>query len=166
MTATETGHELSITRFIQAPPETVYRIYTGRTGEWWAPKPYATPIVEWDLRPGGRSRTVMRSPEGEDMPHEGVFLEVVPNARLVFTNAFTADWSPQVLSGDGCDFAMVAIVTFDPEGSGTRYTARVRHWDDAARKLHEEMGFHEGWGIVADQLAALAEAEAEVTALA
>ena len=164
MTATDSGHELSITRFIHAPPEAVYRIYTERTGEWWAPKPYTTPIVEWDLRPGGRSRTVMKSPEGEDMPHEGVFLEVVPNERLVFTNAFTAGWNPQALTGDGCDFAMIAIVTLEREGAGTRYTARVRHWGDAARKRHEEMGFREGWGIAAHQLAELAEAEAEAKA--
>src|SRR3546814_9202493 len=85
------GHELSITRLIDAPPEIVYRVWTQRTREWWAPKPYTTPVVEWDLRPGGRSRTVMKSPEGEDMPHEGVFLEVVPNERLVRSEEHTSE---------------------------------------------------------------------------
>ena len=145
-------HELSITRYIDAPPETVWRVYTERTGEWWCPKPWTTPVVDWDLRPGGRSLTVMRSPEGEETPHEGIILEVVPNRKFVFTNAFTADWQPQVLSGDGCDFGMVAIVTLEPEGKGTRYTARVRHWNAEDLKKHEEMGFEEGWGICADQL--------------
>ena len=154
-------HELSITRFIDAPPETVYRVYTERTGEYWCPKPWTTPVVDWDLRAGGRANTVMRSPEGEDMPHEGVFLEVVPNEKIVFTNAFTAGWTPQVLSGDGCDFGMVAIVTLEPEGSGTRYTAIVRHWDEESLKKHEEMGFHEGWMQCADQLVDIAEAEAK-----
>lgn len=152
-------HELSITRYIDAPPEAVYRVWTERTGEWWCPKPWTTPVVEWDLKAGGRAFTVMRSPEGEDMSHDGIFLEVVPNEKVVFTNAFTAGWNPQVLSGDGCDFGMVAIVTFEAEGEGTRYTARVRHWDEEALKAHEAMGFHEGWGQVANQLAELAEAE-------
>ncbi len=50
---TSTQHELSVTRFIDAPPATVYRIYTGRTAEWWVPRPWATPAVQSDL-PTGR----------------------------------------------------------------------------------------------------------------
>lgn len=144
-------HELSVTRLIKAPPETVYRVWTERTGEWWAPKPYTTPVVEFDLWPGGRGLTVMKAPDGTDMPNEGVFLEVVPNEKIVFTDVFKAGWIPQ-------DPFMVVIVTFEPEGSGTRYTARVRHWNDETLKRHEAMGFHEGWGIVTAQLAELAEA--------
>src|SRR4051812_46664491 len=129
MTATA-NHELSITRLIDAPPEVVYRVWTERTGEWWA---------------GARR---------DRMPNEGVFLEVARNEKIVFTNAFAAGWIPQ-------DPFMVVIVTFEPEGSGTRYAARVRHWTAEALKRHEAMGFHEGWGIVAGQLAELAEAEAK-----
>jgi uncharacterized protein YndB with AHSA1/START domain len=154
------GHELSITRYIDAPPESVYRVYTQRTEEWWAPKPWQTRVIEQDLRAGGRSSIEMTGPEGESHPGEGVFLEVVPNERIVFTNAFTAGWQPKEGMESDCDFPMVAIVTFESEGSGTRYTARVRHWDEEARKKHEAMGFEEGWGICAAQLAGLAEADA------
>lgn len=143
-------HELSITRFIHASPEAVYRAWTERLGEWWAPKPYTTPVVELDLRPGGRGLMEMRAPDGTRMPHEGVFLEVVQNRKIVSTNAFTAGWIPQ-------EPFMVAIWTFEPEGAGTRYTARVRHWSAEAIKRHEDMGFHVGWGIVTGQLAAIAE---------
>jgi uncharacterized protein YndB with AHSA1/START domain len=146
-------YELSVTRLIEASPETVYRIWTERTGEWFAPLPYTTPVVELDLRPGGRFVSVMKSPDGVDMPSEGVFLEVLPNARLVFTDAFRPGRIPQ-------QAFMVVIVTFEREGAGTRYTARVRHWDEEALKRHEAMGFHEGWSVVAGQLAQLAEAEA------
>lgn len=149
---TDATNELSVTRFIAAPPEVVYRVWTERTGEWFAPKPWTTPAVDFDLRPGGASRIVMRSPEGEDMPVEGVFLEVVPNRRIVSTDAFKSGWVP---SGP----FMVAITTFEPEGAGTRYTARARHWDAEKMKQHEEMGFETGWGLVAAQLAELAEAE-------
>lgn len=146
-------HELTITRTIAASPKTVYRVWTTRTGEWWAPRPYTTPGVELDLRPGGIGRMDMRSPDGVDMPNQGVFLEVEPDRKLVFTNAFAKGWVPQ-------DPFMVTIVTFEPEGEGTRYTARVRHWSEEAMRRHEAMGFHQGWGIVAGQLAELAEAEA------
>jgi uncharacterized protein YndB with AHSA1/START domain len=93
---------------------------------------------------------MMRSPDGANMPHDGVFLEVVPNRKIVVTDAFKPGWIPQAAF-------MLAIVTFDPESSGTRYTARVQHWSEEAMKQHEQMGFHEGWGIVAGQLAELAE---------
>ena len=151
-------YELSITRLIAASPETVYRVWTECTGEWWAPKPYTTPEVDIDLRPGGRCRMLMRAPDGTNLPdEEGVFLEVEPNRRIVFTNAFAPGWIPQ-------DPFMVVIVTFEPEGSGTRYTARVRHWSEETLKSHEAMGFHEGWGIVAGQLAELAEGRSAATA--
>jgi uncharacterized protein YndB with AHSA1/START domain len=75
----------------------------------------------------------------------------VPNEKLVFTDAFTSAWTPK----DGAPF-MLATITLQDEGGMTRYTARVRHWTAEARKQHEEMGFHQGWGICADQLEALA----------
>lgn len=152
-------HELSITRLIDAPPAVVYRVWTERTVEWWAPRPYTTPVVDLDLRPGGRGLMVMKAPDGTDMPNEGVFLEVVPDEKIVFSDAFRAGWIPQ-------NPFMIVIVTFEPEGSGTRYTARVRHWSEETLKRHEGMGFREGWGIVTGQLADLAEAEATTTAAA
>jgi len=59
-------HELSITRPIDAAPESVYRVETERLCEWWPP--YTTPVVELDLRPGGRGRTVTQGPEPSDGP--------------------------------------------------------------------------------------------------
>ena len=158
--------ELSITRFIDAPPATVYRVYTERTAEWWAPKPWKTRIVAMEMRPGGRFDFEMGGPNGESHPGESVVLEAVPGERIVLTNAFAAGWEPRTTMDSDCDFPSVTIVTFEPEGSGTRYTARVRHWTQAAVKAHEAMGFEQGWGICAAQLAELAEAEAHATVAA
>ncbi|HEY0147669.1 MAG TPA: SRPBCC domain-containing protein [Allosphingosinicella sp.] len=156
--------ELSVTRFIDAPPATVYRVYTERLEEWWAPAPWATKVIEMDLRAGGRFAFDMKGPEGESHPSDSVYLEVVPGARIVNTNAFTAGWTPKGRMESDCDFPCVTIVTFEPEGSGTRYTARVRHWTAEAVKAHEAMGFEPGWNMVTAQLAALAEAEAQAKA--
>jgi uncharacterized protein YndB with AHSA1/START domain len=151
MTGTaENGFELVVERLIDAPPETVWQIMTERLTEWWCPKPWKTEIIEQDWRPGGRSALVMRGPEGEEAPMEGVFLEVVPNTRFVFTNAFTKGWIP------AAPF-MVGIFELTPEGSGTRYRACARHWDEATMKQHEAMGFIDGWTTVANQLAEIAE---------
>jgi uncharacterized protein YndB with AHSA1/START domain len=145
------GYELVVERIINASPATVWRAWTERLEEWWCPKPWTTKIIAHDLRPGGRSAMVMSGPDGATSPMEGVFLEVVPERSVVFTNAFTAGWIPQAPF-------MVGFFSFAPEGAGTRYRAGARHWDEAAMRQHEEMGFHHGWTVVAGQLADIAEA--------
>jgi uncharacterized protein YndB with AHSA1/START domain len=142
--------ELSVTRYIDAPPAVVWKVYTERTAEWFCPKPWYVEIDEMDFHAGGRSAIVIKGPNGEEMPNEGVFLEVIPERKIVSTDAFSAGWVPK-------GPFMTAITTFEPEGAGTRYTASARHWDEAAFKQHQEMGFENGWGTVADQLAALCE---------
>ena len=53
---------------------------------------------------------------------------------------------------------MVGIFEIEPEGDGTRYTARARHWSEETMKQHLEMGFEPGWMTCADQLKAICEA--------
>src|SRR3954447_11159940 len=62
----------------------------------------------------------MRAPQGTEFPNRGVYLEVVENERLVFTDAYTTAWEPS-----GKPF-MTVLLTFEDEGGKTRYTARVR----------------------------------------
>ena len=71
-------------------PELVWRAWTEPEliTQWFTPRPWTTPVAEVDLRPGGRFRTVMRSPEGEENDNTGCFLEIVPNERLVYTDSF------------------------------------------------------------------------------
>lgn len=144
------NHELSVTRFIAAPPPHVWQIMTERLTEWWCPKPWTTEIIEQQWRAGGRTAMVMRGPDGEESPIEGLVLEFTPGRRFVFTDALTSDFT---LQGP----FMVGIFEIAPEGSGTRYTASARHWTAEAMEQHRTMGFAEGWGVCADQLKALAE---------
>jgi uncharacterized protein YndB with AHSA1/START domain len=143
--------ELVLARLIDAPREKLFRAWTDPEllKQWFAPLPYTTPVAELDVLPGGASLVVMRGPDGVDMPNRGVYLEVAKNERLVFTDAYAKAWEPSAKP------FMTVILTFENEGGKTRYTARVRHWTVADREAHEKMGFHEGWGICADQLAAL-----------
>ena len=143
--------ELTLTRLIDAPREKLYRAWTDPhlLKQWFAPIPYTTPVAELDVRPGGSAFIVMRGPDGKDLPNHGVYLDVVPNQRLVSTDAYTKAWEPAQKP------FMTLIITFEDEGGKTRYTARVRHWTVADRETHEKMGFHQGWGICADQLTAL-----------
>ena len=149
--ASAADRDLVLTRLIDAPPEALYRAWTDPDllVKWFAPLPYTTTVAELDVRPGGASLVVMRGPDGADMPNRGVYLEVVPNRRLVSTDAYTSAWEPSDKP------FMTVILTFEPEAGKARYTARVRHWTLADKEAHEQMGFHQGWGICTDQLEAL-----------
>jgi uncharacterized protein YndB with AHSA1/START domain len=151
-TKTVADRELVLTRLIDAPREALYRCWTEPEllKQWFAPLPWTTPDAQMDVRPGGSSLIVMRGPDGTEMPNPGVYLEVVPNEKLVFTDAYTSAWEPSERP------FMTVILTFEDEGGKTRYTARARHWTVENREIHEKMGFQTGWGICADQLAALA----------
>ncbi|HZP60239.1 MAG TPA: SRPBCC domain-containing protein, partial [Opitutaceae bacterium] len=97
--------ELVIARVIAASPERVYQAWTRRLPEWWGPHGMTTPVCEMDLRAGGIFRTVMRAPDGKEYPTRGSFLEVVPNERLVFSDAYEPGWQP------AAEHFMTAIVT-------------------------------------------------------
>lgn len=150
-TTSTSDRELVLTRVIDAPRAKVFKAWTDPEllKQWFAPRPYTTPVAELDVRPGGANLVVMRDPEGKDHPNRGVYLEVVENERLVFTDAYTRAWEPSEKP------FMTVILSFEDEGGKTRYTARARHWTVADRETHEKMGFDQGWGLCTDQLAAL-----------
>lgn len=145
------SRELVLSRVICAPREKVYRAWTDPEflKQWFTPPPYVTTFAELDVRPGGSNLVIMRGPSGVEMPNRGVYLEVVPNERLVITDAYTRAWVPSDKP------FMTLVLTFEDQGGKTEYTACVLHWTVADREAHEKMGFHTGWGIATDQLAAL-----------
>lgn len=149
----ESDRELVLARILDAPRDKVYRCWTDPELmlKWFTPAPWQTVHAEMDLRPGGKSLVVMKSPEGQEFPNPGVVLEAVPNEKLVFTDAYTEGWKPSE------NPFFTAVLTFEDAGAGkTRYIARARHWTEENARKHEQMGFHTGWGICADQLEALA----------
>lgn len=150
-TATPASRELVLTRLIDATPHLVYRAWTEPElmKQWFTPRPWITPHIETDVRPGGASYILMRGPNGEEHPNRGIYLEVVPDRKLVFTDAYVRAWEPSDKP------FMTAILTFEPQDGKTLYTARVVHWSDADREQHEKMGFHDGWGKATDQMEAL-----------
>ena len=147
-----TMHELSITRETHVPREKLYAGWTTPElyPQWFCPKPWYVSEVKMDLRPGGGGEKIFHGPDGETFVSRGVYLEIVPNEKLVFTDAFTADWQPNP------DFMFVTILIFEPlPNGGTRYTARARHWTKEATEKHAAMGFEAGWNKAFDQLVEL-----------
>ena len=150
--------DLVLERNIDVPRELVWTAWTTpkHIRQWFVPAPWTITDCEIDLRPGGSFRTVMRSPEGQEFPNIGCYLDIVPNERLIWTDTLLPGYRPSE------NPFFTAILTLEPQGSGTRYTAIALHRDEAGRKKHEEMGFEEGWGTVADQMVAYIKSDDEV----
>ena len=148
----EARYELIFTRLIDAPREKLFRCWTEPEllVRWFTPPPWKTIRAETDVHVGGACNIVMQSPDGTEMPNRGVYLEIVKNEKLVFTDAYTAAWVPSGKPFSTC------VLTFENEAGKTRYTGKVLHWTAEDCKAHEAMGFHAGWGVCTDQLAALA----------
>ena len=150
--------DLVLERTLDAPIDLVWKAYTRpeHLKQWFAPRPYEITECELDLRPGGIFRIRMTGPDGFDTGHgnAGCVLEVVEGKTFTWTSALGPGYRPAEM-GEGCEsFPMTAIVTFADAGNGkTAYKAVAMHKDGADRDQHEKMGFQDGWGTVAGQLA-------------
>lgn len=153
--------DLSFTRVVDVPRALVWRAWTepDLLKPWFCPLPWKTVDCEIDLRPGGIFRTTMQSPEGRAFPNLGCYLEVVPNTKLVWTNALLPGFRPSLATATcGADdegFMFTAMIELADHQQGTQYTATVIHADEAGSKKHAAMGFEEGWGTALDQLVAM-----------
>jgi uncharacterized protein YndB with AHSA1/START domain len=144
--------DLVLERVVDVPRALAWEAWTKpeHLRKWFTPRPWTIVECEVDLRPGGLFRVDMRSPDGKEKSDiRGCYLDVVPNERLVWTDALTAGYRPAEKP------FITAFITFATQGNGTRYKAVVLHNSEAERKRHEEMGFYDGWGTVLDQMVEL-----------
>src|SRR3979409_2305310 len=104
--------DLSFERIIDVPRELVWRGGTKpeHLKKWFTPAPWTTVDCEIDLRPGGIFRTVMRSPEGQEFPNIGCYLEIVPCERLVWTDSLLPGYRPSQKP------FFSAVISLQPEG--------------------------------------------------
>jgi uncharacterized protein YndB with AHSA1/START domain len=149
--------DLVFERIIDVPRELVWTAWTTpeHLKPWFTPAPWKTVDCEIDLRPGGIFRTVMLSPEGQEFPNLGCYLEIIPNEKLVWTNALQPGFRPSKQPVNNSDaFSFTAIVSLEPNKNGTKYMALVLHGDEEGCKRHNDMGFQDGWSKALDQLVA------------
>ena len=104
--------DLVLTRLLDAPREALFRCWAtpALIERWFAPAPLTTTVEQFDLRPGGASIVTMRDPAGNVYPGNGVYLEIVPNERLVFTFKWAHEGAIETL----------VTVTWREEGGRTR----------------------------------------------
>jgi uncharacterized protein YndB with AHSA1/START domain len=142
--------ELTITRIFNAPREIVFKAWTDpkELAKWWGPKTFTNPVCEVDLKPGGALRIVMRAPDGAEYPMQGIFREIVPPSRLVFTNIALDKDGHHIIEG-------LTTVTFADDGGKTKLTLQTRGVamvDYAAAYLQ---GMEAGWTQSLEKLEAL-----------
>lgn len=135
-----TKPSLTIKRRFNAPPAKVYAAWTDpeKIARWFGPDGGAVLSAESDVRVGGRYRIIFHTEDGEEHNVSGVYQEVVPNERLVFTWMWIT--MPERES--------LVMVSLKPDGDGTMMTLlHERFFDEPARDRH-----HMGWTGCFDKL--------------
>lgn len=147
--------DVVVSHLLAASRRAVFDAWTDprRFARWWGPRAVATPVADLDARPGGAYRVVMRSADAVDYPLTGVYLEVVPERRLVYTVALDEHpvaWFALLNAYRGAPRATpleagVVTVTFEEEGGATRLTVRTRFASARDRDAMLRMGMVGGW---------------------
>ncbi len=148
--------QLTITRLFDAPRALVWKAWTEPEHfmRWWGPAGFTSPAATIDFRVGGKYLFCMRSPDGRDMWSTGVYNEIVPLERLVYTDSF-ADADGSVITAEqmgmsGLPDVYHITVTLEDLGSQTRMT--LTHAGLPAGEMQQSAA--EGWNQSFDKLAA------------
>ena len=133
---------LVIKRTFDAPRDLVWKVWSDpdQAKHWWGPDGFTLPFVEMDQRPGGKWRAHMVSMDGKDFWQHGVYREIVPPEKTVYT--FVWDSDPQ--------HEMLITVLFAARGNKTEMTFTQEGFNSA----DEKAGHEDGWTQTFDRLAA------------
>jgi uncharacterized protein YndB with AHSA1/START domain len=147
MSATLVDDELLITRMFDAPAAMLFALWSKpeHVKHWMGPSNFICPEAEIDFRVGGAYRVLIKSPEHGDNWFGGVYREIVPNKRLVFTFTWDND-------GPSAGIETIVTITFEEKGGKTLQTFHQRPFLNAERRD----GHVRGWTSTFDKLAAYA----------
>jgi uncharacterized protein YndB with AHSA1/START domain len=150
---------MTITRTFDAPREVVWKAWTDpeQMMRWWGPKDFTSPAAKIDLRVGGKYLNCMRSPEGQDFWSTGVYREIVPPERLVFTDSF-ADENGNVVPashygmGDDFPMEMLVTVTFEEDNGKTKTTLKHEGLPSGEMAEMTKAGWNESFDKLVESL--------------
>ena len=148
--------ELVIVRVFDAARARVWKAWTEpeRLKRWWGPRTFTAPVAKIDLRVGGAFLYCMRQPDGKDIWGTGVYREIVPLKRIVYTDSFADEKGnvvPATYYGMSRDFPleMQVTVTFEDQDGKTKLT--LHHVGIPAGPDRD--GANKGWNESLDKLA-------------
>jgi uncharacterized protein YndB with AHSA1/START domain len=137
----KTVGEISVARTFDAPIERVWKAWTmpEHFMRWYGPQGFTTPTCEIDLSEGGRHLWSMESPDGRRMYFTGIFKEIVPMERLVFSDSMSDADGNALGMGPGMPEQMEVTVTFEHLDGKT--TVTVSHMGDEGASMGWEQAF-------------------------
>jgi uncharacterized protein YndB with AHSA1/START domain len=140
-TATAVKPSLTIKRRFKAPPAKVYAAWTDpeKVKVWMGPGEVKAKSVECDLRVGGHYRWLMVAPSGEEHDVRGVYRELVPNEKLVFTWAWKSMPERESL--------VTVIIKPDGDDGSLLTVTHEQFFDEDARDRHQG-----GWNGALDKM--------------
>ena len=149
ITARPKANDLVITRIFDAPRDLVFKAWTDakHVAGWWGPDGFTIPVCELDVRPGGAMLIQMVGPDGTVYPGKGVYHEVVPPERLVFTSS--AFENAEGIFG----LEVLHTITFADDNGKTKLTLHavvIRATPEVSAAL---AGMEPGWNQGLDHLA-------------
>jgi uncharacterized protein YndB with AHSA1/START domain len=125
------GQEIVITRIFDAPRELVFQAWTDpeHVMRWWGPEMFTAPACKIDLRVGGVYHFCMKAPDGQQFWNTGVYKEIIPPERIVYTDSFADEQGnvvPAAYYGMPGEWPreLLVTVTFEDQGDKTRLTLR------------------------------------------
>ena len=131
--------EITLVRVFNAPRELVFSMWTDakHLAQWWGPHHFDNPVCEADARAGGKILIHMRGPDGGAHVMDGIYREITPPSRIVFTTSVD-DHGVRLLEGHN-------VVTFEDLGGKTKLTlqAKVSGFTEITRMMVG--GFEAGW---------------------
>ena len=131
--------EILIRREFAAPRHLVYRAWTTPelVKRWWHARRGEVTVAEMDLRVGGRWRLVMVTESGFEVGFHGEYREIVPNERIVSTEAYEGIPDPDAA-------ASLNTLTLTENDGRTTLTILVQHQKREHRDAHINSGMEAG----------------------
>jgi len=156
---TQNVSDIIITRDFDAPVELVWKAWTEpeRLMRWWGPKDFTSPTCQIDFRVGGKYLFCMRDPDGKDYWSTGVFREIVPMKKFVYTDSFAdakGNVVPPSAYGMGEDHPdeLVITVAFEDLGGKTRMTTTTAGFPESEMKGMAVLGWNQSLDKLAESL--------------
>ena len=136
--------KLVIKRSYDAPIDVVWEAWAdpAQARVWWGPKGFTAPLVELDERPGGQWRAKMVAPDGTEFWQHGVYREIVPGKRIVYT--FIWDQEP--------NHEMLVTVEFSAKGNKTEISFQQTGFKSDGERDGHKGGWSESFGRLGEYL--------------
>lgn len=148
---------VTITRVFDAPVELVWKAWTEpeRVMHWWGPKMFTSPACKIDFRVGGTYHFCMKSPEGDDLWSTGIYREIIPFSKIVYSDNF-ADANGNIIPASSMglegDWSAERIVTLQFEDLGGKTRMILQH--EGFPKTEIVGMANEGWNESLNKFAA------------